>query len=46
VRCKPGYHLKQGLTCVKDDPSCLKYNDDGDCELCDKGYMLMSSGEC
>lgn len=22
------------------------YNDDGDCEICDKGYLLMSSGEC
>lgn len=31
ARCNPGYHLKSGLTCVKDDPSCLKYNEDGDC---------------
>jgi len=43
-RCTPGYHLKQGLYCVKNDPICLLYNDDGDCELCDKGYLLMSSG--
>lgn len=46
ARCTPGYHLKQGLKCVKNDPICLLYNDDGDCELCDKGYLLMSSGEC
>lgn len=31
---------------MKDDPSCLRYNEDGDCEACARGYMLMSSGEC
>lgn len=44
TRCTPGYHIKEGLYCVKDDPSCLRYNEDGDCEVCDSGYMLMSSG--
>ena len=46
VRCSQGYHLKDGLYCVKDDPSCLFYNEDGDCEECARGYLLMSSGEC
>lgn len=34
------------MTCVINDKNCLRYNDDGDCELCDKGYLRMSSGEC
>jgi hypothetical protein len=31
VRCSPGYHIREGLFCKKDDLSCLKYNKDGDC---------------
>ena len=46
ARCTPGYHLKEGLYCVKDDPSCLKYNEDGDCEKCDSNFIRMSNGEC
>ena len=44
VQCAPQYHIKAG-ECLIDNVNCLFYKN-GNCELCAKGYVLSSNGEC
>jgi hypothetical protein len=45
IKCKSGFHAKKGI-CQSNDPNCLFYADNGNCDSCIKGFAVLDDGNC
>ncbi len=45
ISCQPGTHIFRG-NCILDVKDCLTYKDGFDCETCNNGFQLNSTGDC
>lgn len=45
IQCNNGFHAKKGI-CESNDPNCLSYSTNGNCDQCVKGFAILDDGNC